>query len=227
MRGAIRKAVVVIWACAAASAAMAQMDLSGIKMAEPAPELPGDRTLSCEQIAAEMGEIMNRRGMKRGIAASKSKICASTKVLNQQGEERKKLSAAQQPALMTASVVGGPAANAIVQKTQAEDAALEARQQPERNRALAGMGSGMGDMLGVMNDPRLMRLAVLAQSRQCAASMAPKGQKQAPVQGDGCDNVAADADVPHAPETPGAADPFVQRGSQTAKPAALDPFAKR
>ena len=164
----MRKAILVIAVCASASAAIAQMDLSGIKMAEPAPELPGDRAMSCAQLAAEMGEIMNKRDMKRGVASSKSKICASTKVLNKQGEERRQLSAAQQPALISASVVGGPAANAVFSKTQAEDAALEAKQQPERNRALAGLGSGMGDMLGVMNDPRLMRLVLLAQDKQCA-----------------------------------------------------------
>jgi hypothetical protein len=234
MRGAIRKAIAVIAVCAA-PAALAQMDLSGIKMAEPSPELPGDRGMSCAQIAEEMGQIMEKRDMKRGLASSKSKICGSTKVLNKQGEERKALSAAQTPALIAASTVGGPAANAVVRKTQAEDAALEARQQPERNRALAGMGSGIGDMLGVMNDPRLMRLGMLAQSKQCAASMAPKQQKQAAVQGDGCENVAEDADAHHtpvsatsSPQTPaGAADPFVQRGSETAKPAAQDPFAKR
>ena len=235
MRGVIRKAALVIALSTAMPAAIAQMDLSGIKMVEPAPELPGDRAMSCTQIAAEMGEIMNKRGMKQGIASSKSKICASTKVLNAQGEERKKLSAAQQPALIAASSVGGPVANAVVSKTQAEDAALEARQQPERNRALAGLGSGMGDMLGVMNDPRLMRLSMLAQGKQCAQTMAPKQQQKPAVQGDGCENVAEGGDVPRtsisgpsAPGMPaGAADPFVQRGSAPAKPAAQDPFAKR
>ena len=209
------------------------MDLSGIKMAEPSPELPGDRAMSCAQIAAEMGEIMNRRGMKRGIASSKSKICASTKVLNEQGEERKKLSAAQTPSLIAASAVGGPAANAVFRKTQAEDAALEARQQPERNRALAGMGSGMGDMLGVMNDPRLMRLGLLAQDKQCAESMAPKQQENAAVQGDGCENVAEDADARHTSVAGISREPPAQpihsfnAVRETAKPAAQDPFAKR
>jgi hypothetical protein len=235
MRSVILKTVVAMAVCAAAPLVNAQMDLSGIKLAEPSPELPGDRAMTCAQIAAEMGEIMNKRGMKQGIASSKSKICASTKVLNQQGEERKKLAAAQQPSLVAASVVGGPAANAVVRTTQAQDAALEARQQPERNRALAGLGSGMGDMLGVMNDPRLMRLSVLAQGKQCAESMAPKQQKQAAVQADSCVDAANDAGVRHTsvsgaspPATSaGAADPFVQRGSETAKPAAQDPFAKR
>ncbi len=235
MRGGIRKTRVAIVLCAATSTAIAQMDLSGIKMAEPSPELPGDRAMSCSQLAAEMGEIMNKRDMKRAVASSKSKICSSTKVLNEQGEERKKLSATQMPGLIAASAVGGPAANAVARKTQAEDAALEARQQPARNRALAEAGSGIGDLMGVMNDPRLMRLGLLAQDKQCAASMAPRQQQQAAVPGDGCENSASDADIRHtrvpgasAPETPaGAPDPFVQRGSETAKPAAPDPFAKR
>ena len=224
MRVAFRKAVSLIVVCAATSAAIAQMDLSAIKMAEPAPELPGDRAMSCAQISAEMGEIMKKRGMKQAVASSKNKICNSTKVLNQQGEERRKLAAAQAPALSAASVAGGPAANAVVRKTQAEDAALEARQQPDRNRALAGLGSGMGDMLGVMNDPRLMRLGLLAQDKQCAESMAPKQQPEA-VQGDGCESVTGAADVRQMPVGP--ADPFVQRGAETAKPPAQDPFAKR
>jgi hypothetical protein len=146
-------------------------------------------------------------------------------VLNQQGEERKKLSAAQQPALVAASAVGGPAANAVVHKTQAEDAALEAKQQPERDRALAGLGSGVGDMLGVMNDPRLMRLGMLAQSKQCAASMAPKQQKQAIAPSDACETSEPGASAPATPA--GAPDPFVQRGSEPKQPAAHDPFAKR
>ncbi len=116
-------------ACLFASAAIAQMDLSGFKMVEPSPELPGDRAMSCAQLAAEMGEIMSKRDMQRGIASSKNKICASRKTLDAQAAERQKLSNAQMPALTTAAVVGGPAANAVFQKTQAEDAALEAKQQ--------------------------------------------------------------------------------------------------
>ena len=64
----------MIAVCASASAAIAQMDLSGIKMAEPAPELPGDRAMSCAQLAAEMGEIMNKRDMKRGVASSREDL---------------------------------------------------------------------------------------------------------------------------------------------------------
>jgi hypothetical protein len=203
MRGGMRETALTIVMCAMASTGVAQMDLSGIRIVEPAPELPGDRLLSCAQITAEMGAIMDKRGMKQGMASSKSKICGATQVLNKQGEERKRLSAAQTPALIAASGIGGPVASAVVRKTQAEDAALEARQQPERNRALAGMGSGMGDLLGVMNDPRLMRLGLLAQSKQCAESMAPR-QRMPAVQDDGCENAV----VHEAPA--GAADPFVK-----------------
>ena len=163
MRGAIHKAIrgaiVVVAVSVGASTAIAQMDLSGIKMAEPSPELPGDRAMSCAQIAAEMGEIMNKRGMKRGIASSKSKICASTKVLNEQGEERQE-------------IVG--CATAFADCSQCRRWAGCQRSIPARPRPKTrhwkpdsslnatarwpDMGSGMGDMLGVMNDPRLMRL---------------------------------------------------------------------
>jgi hypothetical protein len=211
------------------------MDLSGFKLVEPSPELPGDRLLSCAKIAEEMGSIMDRRGMKKNVASSRSKICSSKKTLDKLGAEKKALSATQTPGLIAASVVGGPAANVILKKTQAEDAALEAKQRPKRDQALNGMGSGIGDMLGVMNDPRLQRLSLLAQDKQCAETMAPP-QKKAPVdKGDGCDDVA-DADTalptpvsnrPAVAMPAGAPDPFAQRGAAPAKPAAQDPFAKR
>ena len=69
----------MVVACLFASAATAQIDLSGFEMVEPSPELPGDRALSCAQLAAEMGEIMRKRGMQRGIASSRNKICGYQK----------------------------------------------------------------------------------------------------------------------------------------------------
>lgn len=234
MRGVVLAVAAWVTVCAVSSPALAQMDLSGIKMVEAAPELPGDRALNCDQIAAEMGEIMNRRGMKQGVASAKGKICASRKTLDRQGDERKKLSAAQAPALVTASVVGGPVANAVTRTTAAQDAALEAKQRPERDRAVSGIGSGVTDMLGVFNDPRLMRLSMLAQTKQCGASMAPKQEPVTAKASDGCEDTASDSGVQPAalsrasPAAPaGNADPFVQRGATTAKPTLQDPFVKR
>jgi hypothetical protein len=209
--------------------------MSNFKMVEPSPELPGDRLLSCARIAEEMGAIMNRRGMRKNVASSRSKICSSSKAMNNLAEEKKAQSAAQTPELITASVVGGPAANAILRKTQAEDAALEAKQRPKRDQALRGMSSGIGDMVGVMNDPRLMRLGLLAQDKQCAETMAPPQQNTPAAEGDGCEDVADTADAHPdpvsnraAPATPvGVPDPFVQSGTKPAKPAAQDPFARR
>jgi len=236
--------VVLLGAASAwAPAALAQMSsadlrggLTGTKIAQPSPELPGDRALSCAQISAQMGEIMRKRDMEGRVASSKSKICSSSKTLGKQGEERKKLMTAQIPELTTAAAVGGPEGGAIVNKTQAEQIALEAKQQPERDRALAGLDSGIGDAMGVMNDPRLMRLAMLAQEKQCADAMAPPREEQPAATTDACDNPV---DVPDGSRplsvsggpvavTPdGATDPFVQRGAKAAKPAAQDPFAKR
>lgn len=233
----LSKAALLVAACAWASASIAQLGgLAAIKIVEPSPELPGDRALSCTQLAAEMGEIMRKRGMKAGMASSRNKICGSRKTLDRQGEERKKMLTAQMPTLTAAAAVGGPVANAVVQKTQAEEAALEAKQRPERDRALAGIDSGIGDMISVMNDPRLMRLGVLSQEKQCAESMAPPQEELQAATTDGCDNPVDEADVPSplsvsggpASVAPaGAADPFVQRGATTPKPAAQDPFAKR
>jgi hypothetical protein len=211
-------------ACVWSAAATAQMDLSAMKIVEPSPELPGDRLLSCAKIAEEMGAIMERRGMKTKVASSKNKICSSKKTLDKQGEERKALSVAQMPALAVAGTVGGPVANVIMKKTQAEDAALEAKQRPGRDRAMAGVGSGIGDMMGVMNDPRLMRLGMLAQDKQCAETMAPPKKPQPAPVGDGCDGVAETPDVA---TPPGVSDPFVKHSATPVKPAAADPFAKR
>jgi hypothetical protein len=220
-------AALLIGACVWSAASTAQMDLSSIKIVEPSPELPGDRLLSCAKIAEEMHEIMTRRDMKKNVASSRSKICSSKKVLDKQGAEKKALSTAQTPALITASVVGGPAANAILKTTQAQDAALEAKQRPGRDRALAGMGSGIGDMLGVMNDPRLMRLGLLAQDKQCAETMAPPQKPQPAPEGAGCDGVAEAPEVARQVTPTGAPDPFVKHSATPAKPAAADPFAQR
>jgi hypothetical protein len=210
------------------------MDLSSIKLVEPSPELPGDRALTCAQIGTQMSEIMRKRGMKDKIASSKSKICSARKTLDAQGEEKKRLSATQVPALTAAAYTGGPAAQAVTRKTQAEDAALEARQRPGRDRALASIGSGVGDMMDVMNDPRLMRLSLLAQEHRCGEVMAASQSAAPAASDDGCedsdDGVGPQAES--APASPinaipaGAADPFVQRGTAAAKPAVSDPFAK-
>jgi hypothetical protein len=212
-------------ACVWSTAATAQIDASGFKMVEPSPERPGDSLLSCAKIAEEMGEIMSKRDMKKNVASSRNKICSSTKTLDKQAKEKMALTAAQTPALIAAGAVGGPVANAILKTKQAEDAALEAKQRPKRQQALTGMHSGIGDMLGVMNDPRLMRLGLLAQAKQCAASMAPPQHRQPAANSDGCDDVADEDEEATAPA--GAPDPFVQRGAKPVKPPASDPFAQR
>lgn len=217
-------------ACLGSSAANAQLDLSSIKMAEPSPELPGDRAMSCAKIAEEMGEIMSRRGVKQKVASSRSKLCSSRKEFDRLGEERKKLSATQNPALVTAAMTGGPAADIVTRKTQAEDAALEAKQRPDRDRAVAGVGSSIGDIMSVMNDPRLVRLNMLGQEKRCAESMAPSQKSAARPEGDVCDGVVDEsaAAAGRTVTSPAAAsDPFAARGKPAATPAASDPFAKR
>ncbi len=226
---------VLVAAAVSSSVSMAQMNLSNFKMPEPSRELPGDRAMSCPQIAAEMGEIMRKRDMRSKVASSTKKMCGSTRTLDKLGEERRALAATQIPALTSAAVVGGPVANAVTRKTQAQDAALEAKQRPERDRAMAGIGSGVGDMVSVFNDPRLMRLALLAQDKQCAESMAAAQKPVDTPASTACADVPADADVvprgagsgSSASAPAGADDPFAQRGGSPVKPTANDPFAKR
>jgi hypothetical protein len=225
--------ILLITACVWSGASTAQIDPSGFKMVEPSAALPGDSLMSCAKIAAEMGAIMNKRNLKKNVASSRNKICSSKKTLNKQAKEKMALTTAQAPALIAAGAVGGPVANALLMTKQAEDAALEAKQRPKRAQALSGMHSGIGDMLGVMNDPRLMRLGLLAQDKQCAETMAPPPQEQPAANGDGCDDKDVDAGPDSvsnsaAPTTQaGVPDPFVQRGAKPAKPAASDPFAQR
>ncbi len=222
------------WACTvnAQMNPFSMPNIAGMKIAEPEPERPGDRTLSCTQIANEMGEIMSRRGMKSKMASSKSQICNSRKSLDAQGEERKKLLTAQVPELTAAAALGGPVAAAVTRKTQTQEAALEAKQQPERQRAIAGIDSGIGDLMSVMNDPRIMRLTLLAEEHQCAASMAPPKTEQHAAAKDPCDETteeSATSSLTTSPVSPrvatpaGAVDPFVKKGRP---PVAQDPFAK-
>jgi hypothetical protein len=115
--------------------------------------------------------------------------------------------------------------------------ALEQQQQPERQQAQANMMSGAGDMMSVFNDPRLLRLSMLAQERQCAQSAPPPPQAKPADACEGNDEWIAASSIPRPPgkETSGAADPFAQRGKSTPvpvvparsdQPAKPDPFAR-
>lgn len=194
-------------ACGCAGIARAQTNapavpggLANFKLVEPGPELPGDRAMSCMQIAREMGEIMNRRNVKDAVAASKDKLCRAKREIEK------------------------PGVDGLGQQ-----------------RVTANVNSGVADMLGVMNDPRLMRLNVLAMNQSCAEKMAPP-EKSPPATGDGCDEAAGPPKAPNSKNLAGKpplspvpdvslpampADPFVKKGAGTPQPGASDPFAKR
>ena len=219
-------AVMVTWGICAGDTS-AQM----MPMVEPEPERPGDRALTCEQLAREMGAIMKKRNLNAAAKSSKSKICRGSSVLKQQGEERKRLMVAQTPQLAAAGATAGPAAAAIINKTQAEQMALDARQQPGRRQAVADVNSGIGDMMGVMNDPRLMRLGMLAMAKNCGDRMAPPPEDAPAAVEDGCDiDLAPEPGNQFAnPSQPPAerADPFAKPSATPAKSAVADPFARR
>ena len=198
--------------------------LAGLNMLAPEPERPGDRALSCAQITREIGLIMQKRNVSEAAATSKRKICSSTKVLSRQVNEKLKLQQSQTSALTVASVAPGPAAGAIISKVNADTMTLERRQQPERQLANAEMLAGMGDMMSAFNDPRLMRLGMLAQERQCAENAPPPPENPPAEACEHADEVAGPAaaaiDTP-----PGPADPFAPRRKPA--PASTDPFSRR
>jgi hypothetical protein len=198
--------------------------LAGLKMVAPEPERPGDRALSCAQITREIGLIMQKRKVQQAAATSRRKLCSSTKVLARQGNEKLQLQQAQTSALAAASVAPGPAAGAIISKVNADTMALERRQQPERQLANAQMMAGMGDMMSAFNDPRLMRLGMLAQERQCAENAPPPTEDPPAETCESTDDVAAPPGAATATAT-GPADPFAPNIKAT--PANPDPFARR
>jgi hypothetical protein len=205
------------WCLREATAQGLPPGLVGTKMVAADPGRPGDQALSCAQITREIGLIMQKRNVTQVAATSKHKICSSTKVLTRQGNEKMKLQQSQTSALMVASVAPGPAAGAILSKVSVDTMALEQRQQPERRRANAEMTAGMGSMVSAFNDPRLLRLGMLAQERQCAENAPPPPEGSPAEACENADEVAASATGP--------ADPFAPRIK--AAPASTDPFARR
>jgi hypothetical protein len=196
------------WCLREATAQGLPPGLVGTKMVAADPGRPSAQALSCAQITREIGLITQKRNLTQVAATSKRKICGSTKVLTRQGNEKMKLQQSQTSALMVASVAPGPAAGAILSKVNVDTMTLEQRQQPERQRANAEMMAGMGSMVGVFNDPRLLRLGMLAQERQCAQNVPPPSEDPP---AEACEN-ADDLDAP--PTTAistGPADPFARR----------------
>ncbi len=184
----------VVAACFVAANCWAQgtpTDFSRLQIVAPAPERAGDQALSCAEISREIGQIMQKRNVSGAAAASKEKVCRSAQVLSQQVAEQQQLQQAQLPALIAANRAPPPVANAIHAKANAEKLALETRQQPGRQQARADQVSGAGDMLGAFNDPRLMRLALLAEEHQCAETM-PQPPPEQTAAG-ACDSVPASA----------------------------------
>ena len=87
-------------------------------------------------------------------------------------------------------------------------------------------------MMGAFNDPRLMRLGLLAQERHCAEN-APRPPPGPPAEA--CANTGDAQATPSIPrpagkESSGPADPFAPKGKSApapVAPAGSDPFARR
>ncbi len=210
--------------------------LAGLKLAQPEPERPGDRALGCAEISAEMGRIMQRRNVSSVAHSSKRKLCHSKDVLDRQAAEQQHLQQSQTAGRIAASAAPQPTARAMHATMDAETVALNQSQQADRNAATSDMVSGSANMLGVMNDGRLMRLSVLSQGRHCAANAPPPSE---PAEG-ACDEGPPPRGKVQSPVRPGASsgavnpmrtpDPFAQSGKRSAAgaaSAAADPFAHR
>ena len=202
-----------------------------MKMAEPEAPRPGDAAMTCEQIAQEFQNILRTKNVQPDSQANTQAACEMRAAM------------AITPAEQAAMSANTPQAQALREQKAAQMQGAN-QQLMERNRP----------MLEAMNDPRIMRLAILADEKHCTIAH-EEAPAQAPV-ADPCGPgvvtpaMVTGAVVPPAPAsdargrtdpfkatpavaTPPAAatgDPFVRQGSTAPPPAekqpATDPFKK-
>ncbi|MEZ5498267.1 MAG: hypothetical protein R3E77_02435 [Steroidobacteraceae bacterium] len=77
-------AVLISLCSVALTASVRASESDEFEIAEPGPELPGDRAKSCWQIAEEMATAMHRHGADRVAAKAGSDVCAARKLAQQQ-----------------------------------------------------------------------------------------------------------------------------------------------
>jgi hypothetical protein len=204
-----------------------------MQVAEPAPPQPGDAAMTCEQIAREFQGILRKKNVQANAAANTQAACEMRQAMT--------LTPAQQAALSA----NMPEAEALRQQKSA--------QMQQANQQLMAANA---PMMQAMNDPRLMRLAILADEKHCAIQN-EEPPAQAPV-ADPCgpgvvtpamvtggvvppapasgassgrtDPFKATTPAVAPPPAAGTSDPFVKQGSKTPPPAekqpTTDPFKK-
>jgi hypothetical protein len=188
-----------------ATSAEAQMFPGGMKMAEPSAPRPGDAAMTCEQLAREMHDIMKKKNLGKDAPQALEAGC----------ELKRAAPTAAEYAAMTA-----PSPTAVT--AQRNKAA-------EMSRTAAPVMAHAMTTMTALNDPRLMRLAMLSEEKQCAAALEPPQERVEQV--DACGNEQPEtlrASSPM-PGNPGSADPFraAQPPPSPASDGASDPFAQR
>ena len=165
---------------------------SMMQMAEPAPPRPGDAAMTCEQIAREFQSILK----KKNVQPHKPDTKAACELRH--------------------AMAVTPAEQAAMSGPSAQAEAVRQQKAAQMQQATADMMEANRPMMEAMNDPRLMRLAILADEKHCAIE-AEEPPAQAPA-ADPCGSGVGMATpaipavtggvVPPAPATSARSDPF-------------------
>jgi hypothetical protein len=192
-----------------------------MQIAEPEAPRPGDAALTCEQIAREFQSILRQKNVQPPSPADTQAACE-----------------------MRAAMALTPAEQAAMSSNTPQAQALREQKSAQLQQANQGLMAANRPMLEAMNDPRIMRLAILAEEKHCAIEGA-ESPAQAPV-ADPCGPgvvtpaMVTGGVVPPAPASgaaSGRTDPFKPASSVVAPPAApavqapkaatSDPFVKQ
>jgi hypothetical protein len=181
---------------AAMDAAMGKMlELGNLQMAEPSPELPGDRAKSCEQLGLEMRSIMKRRGFDDSPAAT-AKACAARREnaaahrdmrVFVETEGRAAAVAANQAAVATMYAPNAVQEAAVSAATAGFEAKANAKGDQMRQTLATGMNQdsfGAQSTMQAMNDPRIMRIMLLSDEKGCGEMQPPAGPSEDPCTGE-------------------------------------------
>jgi len=146
---------------------------------DPNAARPGDESLTCDQIKAELMQQPWQRPDQAHVAeaqAATSDQMATTRKLEAEGTAAAAASSAENLAASGLSAVN-PVAGEVAQRAAdahaaAEQAALNAKAkaelEPKAQRTMTAMDALMGDVNGqIQSNPRAPRLMYLAQQRNC------------------------------------------------------------
>ena len=182
--------------------------MMNMQMAEPGPPQPGDAAMTCEQIAREFQSILKKKNVRPSAQPSTQDACELRQAMTPTAAEQA----------------------AMVDPTSPQAVALQQQKAVQMQQATATMLEANRPMMEAMNDPRIMRLAILADEKHCAIED-EESPAQAPV-ADPCGPgvvtpaIVTGGVVPPAPASSGPSDPFKSstKAVVTQAPAPSSPF---